>query len=369
MRPNRLMTRGGGLAGLLLLLLTLAVGLIRAQVIPTNEWVNFFSANSTFLGQPVPAGAVIAAFDSSTPPVQCGEFTVLVEGAYGLMPCYSDEKPPTPTPDLVDEGADPGDVIHFTINGFPATPEAVSLNGVDARGTPVTWTSFGDLWEVNLHVVASPTPTATGTPVTPSPTATATASPTATATRIPLLADLSVTKGVDKPAPTVGENISFTLTAQNAGPADATNVAVIDLLPAGATFVSASASQGTCVQTNSSVVCALGTLSSGAQATMTIIVRFNVAGNFINTATVSGNQVDPDSANNVASATITVGPTSTPSPTVTPTPTPTVLVGRPVGGYAERLSALELLAPWVTLMTGIAAAGIGAVWVRQRIAA
>ena len=67
-----------------LLLLTAADGLTRAQVTPTSEWVNFFSANTTFLGVPAPAGAVITAFDrpldAATPPAKCGEFTVLVGG-------------------------------------------------------------------------------------------------------------------------------------------------------------------------------------------------------------------------------------------------------------------------------------------------
>ncbi|MEO8495398.1 MAG: SpaA isopeptide-forming pilin-related protein, partial [Planctomycetota bacterium] len=46
-------------------------------------------------------------------------------------------------------------------------------------------------------------------------------------------ADLSLTKTVDNASPNVGDNITFTLTAANAGPDSATNVAVADLLPAG----------------------------------------------------------------------------------------------------------------------------------------
>jgi hypothetical protein len=64
-----------------------------------------------------------------------------------------DDKPPSPTPDTVDEGANPGDAISFTINGIPATPVPITLNGTPVPpSTPVTWTSFSDRWEVDLGV-------------------------------------------------------------------------------------------------------------------------------------------------------------------------------------------------------------------------
>ncbi len=136
---TRPVARTIGRIGLLVLILTLGYGLTQADgVIPTNQWVNFHSTNTTFLGQPVPVGAVIAAFDPQG--VQCGEFTVTTEGKYGLMPCYGDDKTP---PDPVDEGADPEDEISFTINDLPAT-----ALGPDE---PI-WTSHGDLLEVDLEV-------------------------------------------------------------------------------------------------------------------------------------------------------------------------------------------------------------------------
>jgi len=120
------------LISLLVLALTLAHGSARASNSP--EWVNFFSSNTTFLGQPVQVGAVVVAFDPDG--VQCGEFTVDVEGQYGFLACYRDDDT---TPE--DDGADPGDVISFTINGLPA----VAVGPDD----PI-WTSNGDLLEVNL---------------------------------------------------------------------------------------------------------------------------------------------------------------------------------------------------------------------------
>ena len=57
-------------------------------------------------------------------------------------------------------------------------------------------------------------------------------------------ADLRLSKTVDNPAATTGQTITFTLTLTNAGPANATRVAVQDLLPAGLRFVGATPSQG-----------------------------------------------------------------------------------------------------------------------------
>jgi len=178
-RPLAMLARLISLIGLFILLLTLLLRSSQAGVIPTSEWVNFSSVNTTFLGQPVQPGAVIAAFDPNA--TQCGEFTVQFQGVYGVMPCYRDDGT---TPE--DEGANPGDVISFTINGIPATPVPISLNNTPvAASTTITWTQHGDVWEVDLHVDATPTPTPTSTPTateTTTPTSTATHSPTPTET-------------------------------------------------------------------------------------------------------------------------------------------------------------------------------------------
>ena len=134
--PLSIVARTIGLISLLVLVLTLAYGSTLVKGDPGPEWVDFFSANTTFLGQPVQPGDVIAAFDPQG--VQCGVFTVTTEGKYGLMPCYRDDDTT-----LEDDGADPGDVISFTINGRPA----VALGPDD----PI-WTSNGDWQEVDLGV-------------------------------------------------------------------------------------------------------------------------------------------------------------------------------------------------------------------------
>ncbi len=177
------------LAGLLLGAGLFGLTTVRGgNVIPTNTWVDFYGANSTYLAAPVPVGAYIAVFDPQG--VQCGEFTVIHVGMYGIMPCYGDD-PTTP----LDEGAVYGDVLRFTINGLPAQTEAISVNGAPvAPNTVVTWSPVQGLWQVNLHAAAQTTGTTTATPTatpttpptfTPIATPTSTSMPTATATITP----------------------------------------------------------------------------------------------------------------------------------------------------------------------------------------
>lgn len=141
-----LVARRTVLATLLVLVLVLAYTSICVYGDPDPQWMNLFSGDSTFLGQPVPVGAVVTAHDPEG--VQCGEFIVHTAGKYGYMPCYRDD-PITPE----DEGPEPGEPIAFKINGLPATAVPISLNGTPVDpSTTVTWTGLGDLWEVDLRV-------------------------------------------------------------------------------------------------------------------------------------------------------------------------------------------------------------------------
>lgn len=119
--------------------------------------------------------------------------------------------------------------------------------------------------------------------------------------------DLRVSQS-DTPDPVnVASPLSYTLNVSNAGPDDATGVAVSDTLPAGVTFQSASASQGVCTESGGLVTCALGDLASGASATVNIAVSAPVAaGTITNNASVSGNESDPVPANNASGEDTTV---------------------------------------------------------------
>jgi uncharacterized repeat protein (TIGR01451 family) len=123
---------------------------------------------------------------------------------------------------------------------------------------------------------------------------------------VPVAADLSIAK-VGQPNPVIaGQNMSYTLTATNHGPAMASNVILIDALPSGVRFTSATPSHGTCAEANGTVICNLGDLANGASATVTIIAVSIGGCSITNTSTVIANEPDPSVANNDTSVTTTV---------------------------------------------------------------
>src|SRR5262245_47027411 len=120
-------------------------------------------------------------------------------------------------------------------------------------------------------------------------------------------ANLAIAK-TDSPDPVAaGQPLTYSITVTNNGPLGATGVTVADPLPAGVTFGSATASQGSCNQASGTVTCDLGSLANGAQATVTIVVTPAADGSLSNTATVNADQNDPDTADNSATAATTVG--------------------------------------------------------------
>jgi uncharacterized repeat protein (TIGR01451 family) len=116
-------------------------------------------------------------------------------------------------------------------------------------------------------------------------------------------ADLSLMKA-DAPDPVAPRGtLTYTLTATNSGPNAAADVRLLDTLPTGVTFVSASAG---CVHSAGQVDCALGTLASGASANVTITVTPKARGVITNTARVGSFAPDPNRSNNTATTETTV---------------------------------------------------------------
>ena len=113
-------------------------------------------------------------------------------------------------------------------------------------------------------------------------------------------ADLVLTK-MDNPdpAPAVGPLV-YTLSVSNNGPTTANNVTLVDTLPAGVTFQSATPSQGNCSGTTT-VTCSLGTIFNGGTASVEILVVTSGAGTITNTASVTADETDPVPGNNNAS--------------------------------------------------------------------
>ena len=106
--------------------------------------------------------------------------------------------------------------------------------------------------------------------------------------------DLELTKSVSNQSPVVGQNVIFTISLVNKGPSDATNVTVKDVLPAGVTFVSASAGQG--AYDNASGIWNVGNLTNGQSTNLQITATVNTRNVITNYAQVnSANETDIDS--------------------------------------------------------------------------
>src|SRR5262249_55248850 len=106
----------------------------------------------------------------------------------------------------------------------------------------------------------------------------------------------------------VGGTVTYTLTIANNGTTAAAGVTVTDPLPASTTFVSCTASQGTC-SGGSTVSASLGTINVSNSATVTITITVQgVARTMTNTATTATTTTEINLSNNTASATTTVTP-------------------------------------------------------------
>lgn len=141
--------------------------------------------------------------------------------------------------------------------------------------------------------------------------------PAASASVLGQRADLSLTKVADTSTPNVGGLVTFTLSVANAGPDAATGVVVRDLLPAGLTFVSATASRG--AYDPVAGLWSVSTVANATAETLTITARVSQISNaaIVNRAEVAASdQFDPNSTPNNASGT----ENDEASATITPVP-------------------------------------------------
>jgi uncharacterized repeat protein (TIGR01451 family)/fimbrial isopeptide formation D2 family protein len=229
-----------------------------------------------------------------------------------------------------------GDTITFTVevdNFGPDAATQVVVNDILPAGltfvsaSPSTGAYAGGVWTVGAVAAGgSATLTVTATvdapasPGIPQPvTNTASVSGreydpdpsnnTDSVTETPQYADLAVTKVVNDATPNVGDTITFTITLSNLGADTATNVTVLDQLPSGLQFVSATANEGT--YDPGTGIWTVGTVDTLFARTLQIdaLVLPPVSGvpqPSTNTASVnSSDQYDPDPSNNTDSVTET----------------------------------------------------------------
>jgi len=123
-------------------------------------------------------------------------------------------------------------------------------------------------------------------------------------------ADLAVSMTATPASVLQGGLVTFTINITNNGPFTATGVVLTNFLPANVNYISSTTSQGTI--SGGGALAEIGTLSAGSNAVVTITVSPTATGNITDTAEVglSPLETDPVSFNNIASFTLTVGPSA-----------------------------------------------------------
>jgi uncharacterized repeat protein (TIGR01451 family) len=232
-----------------------------------------------------------------------------------------------------DSSPNEGDTVVYTVtatNNGPGTatnvaitdllPTGVTYVSDDSGGSYVSgtgvWTvgTLANSASVTLKITATVGSGTGGTTIvnTASVTAVDQADPTpgnnsASASIIVQLADVGVSKTVDKPTPEESDTIIYTVTVINSGPDAATNIVITDILPTGVTYTSDDSGGS---YNSSTGVWTVGSLANGASAILKIAttVDTGTGGTTIsNGASVTAaDQADSDTTNNSASADITV---------------------------------------------------------------
>jgi uncharacterized repeat protein (TIGR01451 family) len=122
------------------------------------------------------------------------------------------------------------------------------------------------------------------------------------------VADLSVTKSGAPDPVAPGGLVTFTIVVANSGPSAATGVILSDPITNG-TLQSVTGPGCATVKAKgkTTATCAIGTLANGANATVTVVVAApKKQGPMSDTATVTATEADPNTANNSATASVTV---------------------------------------------------------------
>jgi uncharacterized repeat protein (TIGR01451 family) len=144
-------------------------------------------------------------------------------------------------------------------------------------------------------------------------------------------ASLSVTDTATPDPVAAGSNITYTQVVTNSGPSAADNATLVTSIPANTTFVSMTAPAGwTCTSpgggNTGNVICTDVDMAGSTSAAFTMVVKVTTGtanGTVVtNSVTVSSSVVDPNSANNTASASVVVGTTTGAEMTVTNTASP-----------------------------------------------
>ena len=223
---------------------------------------------------------------------------------------------PDPASDVTLSDTLPGTMtfVSFTQNSGPAmsctpgTTTTCTATTFPAGGTAV-FTLVGHI-PAGTSSGASFTNTATVSSTTSDPNP---VNDTSSTLLIVRTADVSVTK-TGPPAANAGTNVNYVITVTNGGPDAADGVSMSDNLPPGSTFVSLTQDTGfptICATpgagSGGTITCSfLSDMASAESAQFTLVTTIGPGPTVNNTATVTSNSGDPNSANNSSTATTNV---------------------------------------------------------------
>ncbi len=248
-------------------------------------------------------------------------------------------------------------VLTDTLAANTSFVSASNGGSYEAGSNTVTW-NLGDLaagaaGTVTVTVtVASPLPD--GTPLINSATANAdNAQPVSASVTVQVNSQpvLTLTKSVDQPTSAPGQTLNFTISYGNTGDDSAFDVVLVDPLPPGTTFVSASAG-GSHDPATGTVTWTLGTLAAGASGSVTVSVQLPTpmpdGSVVVNNATVSAANGVPATAQ--ASSLVGSSPVLTLAKTASQDPIPaggqlvyTLVVGNTGDDDAHELAITDVL--------------------------
>jgi uncharacterized repeat protein (TIGR01451 family)/LPXTG-motif cell wall-anchored protein len=182
-------------------------------------------------------------------------------------------------------------------------------------------------------------------------------------TTIAVAADLSVNKTATPDPVSPGDDVIYTIIYSNAGPSSAVDAVVVDTLPPGVVFQSATPDSGTCDELGGVVSCRVGAVGVGTDGSIVVIVTvpsIAASGPLTNQVEISSVTTDPTPGDNTAVAVVEVAApdstttTTTPS-TTTSTMTPATTTTSASGDLPLTGSNLRILAAIGTifLLTGL----------------
>jgi uncharacterized repeat protein (TIGR01451 family) len=117
-------------------------------------------------------------------------------------------------------------------------------------------------------------------------------------------ADLTIASSASPNPVEAGERLTYTITVNNEGTEDSTNVTVTDVLASQLELEDAVPTVGIC-EGDTVVVCTLGTMTPGQSETIVLTVRPSSTGSVVNTAVVEGEN-EADTTDNASTTTVEV---------------------------------------------------------------